>query len=60
MNIAASPVTAGSAAPLPTSDDKRLQLQTALLRKMLDLQKEEGQMLANEIQGKGSIVDIRV
>ena len=45
---------------LPTSDDKRLQLQTMLLRKSLDLQAKEGDAQANSMSGKGSIIDLRV
>ena len=57
MNIGSTPPIA---APLPTSDDKRLQLQTMLLRKSLDLQTQEGDAQGNALSGKGSIIDLRV
>jgi hypothetical protein len=57
MNIGSTPPVA---APLPTSDDKRLQLQTMLLRKSLELQTTEADNQANTMSGKGSIIDLRV
>ena len=57
MNIGSTPPVA---AALPASDDKRLQLQTMLLRKSLDLQTQEGDAQGNALSGKGSIIDLRV
>jgi hypothetical protein len=61
MTIGATPAPIGPlAAPTATSDDKRLQLQTMLLRKSLELQAKEGEAQANSMAGKGSIIDLRV
>lgn len=57
MNIGSTPPVT---VLLPTSDDKRLQLQTMLLRKSLDLQTQEGDAQGNALSGKGSIIDLRV
>jgi hypothetical protein len=57
MNIGSAPSVS---APLPTSDDKRLQLQTMLLRKSLELQSTEADNQVNSMSGKGSIIDLRV
>lgn len=60
MSIGSTPATSSVAAPLPTSNDKRMQLQTMLLRKSLELQTKESEAQANSMAGKGSIVDLRV
>ncbi|MHB8637042.1 MAG: hypothetical protein ACYC96_11295 [Fimbriimonadaceae bacterium] len=57
MTIGSTPPVA---APQPTSNDKRLQLQTMLLRKSLDLQAKETEAPTNSISGKGAIIDLRV
>ena len=59
MNIGSTTPASPVAATQPTSDDKRLQLQTMLLRKSLDFQ-AQGDEQANSMSGKGSIVDLRV
>ena len=41
-------------------DNKRLQLQTMLLRKTLDAQQQQADAILNEMQGKGQVVDLRV
>ena len=60
MNIGSTTATPPAAIKVPTSDDKRLQLQTMLLRKSLDLQTQEGDAQGNALSGKGSIIDLRV
>ncbi len=59
MNIGSTGAVPASAV-MPTSDDKRLQLQTMLLRKSLELQNKETESVANSIAGKGAIIDLRV
>lgn len=46
--------------PASSADLKRTQLQALLLRKMLDAQQVQTDQVANELQGKGQILDIRV
>lgn len=46
----------------PTSnvESKRLQLQVALLRKSLDVQKQQAEELQRMFEGKGQVLDLRV
>jgi len=60
MNIGSTGAVPAANTVLPTSDDKRLQLQTMLLRKSLELQNKETENVANSQVGKGSIIDLRV
>lgn len=60
MTIGSTLATPAVAPAIPTSDDKRMQLQTMLLRKTLELQAKEGEAQANSQVGKGSIIDLRV
>lgn len=45
---------------LESVQDKRVQLQAALLRKALDSQEQQAAELLKLIEGKGQVVDIRV
>jgi hypothetical protein len=60
MNIGSTGAVPATSPVLPTSDDKRLQLQTMLLRKSLELQNKETESVVNSIAGKGAIIDLRV
>lgn len=42
------------------TNDRRADLQLALLKKILDAQKNEAAMMQNMMDGKGQILDIRV
>ncbi len=60
MTIGSTPAQIPTASRVATSDDKRLQLQTMLLRKSLELQATEADNQAKATTGKGSIIDLRV
>ena len=61
-NVEISPATTAAAATRiePSADPKRAQLQSMLLRKMLDTQKSEADQFAKLLEGKGQTLDVRV
>ncbi|MFN8221110.1 MAG: hypothetical protein U0S12_13385 [Fimbriimonadales bacterium] len=62
MSMNVGNVTPNLAGLDPTSnvESKRLQLQVALLKKSLDVQKQQAEELQRMFEGKGQVLDLRV
>ncbi len=60
MEISSSTTAAAASRIEPTADPKRAQLQSMLLRKMLDSQKSQVEELTKSLEGKGQVLDVRV
>ena len=60
MNVSGSASASAALQGVQGSDDKRVNLQIAILRKALDAQESEAATLVNQMLGKGQVVDLRV
>lgn len=59
MNVSNNTAADNSTAARPV-ENKQVQLQALLLRKMLDSQAQQSAELEREASGKGQIIDLRV
>ncbi len=60
MNISSVQNTQAALQAVQSGDDKRAQLQMALLKKALDSQQEQASELMKMMEGKGQVLDLRV
>ncbi|MFY9235405.1 MAG: hypothetical protein WAO58_13210 [Fimbriimonadaceae bacterium] len=60
MNIGSARSSEVAIQALLAPEDKRIQLQMALLKKNLDAQQEQSAELLKILEGKGQVLDIRV
>ncbi|HWD38219.1 MAG TPA: putative motility protein [Fimbriimonas sp.] len=49
-----------AASPAQSPDQVRLAFQTTLLKKTLDMQKQQAEQMLSAFEGKGQVVDLRV
>ncbi len=54
-----NPVAPAAVQPSEQVSNKRAELQAQLLKKILDSQQQQATLAANELQGKGQLLDIR-
>jgi hypothetical protein len=60
MSVSAIPSGQPQMPPASSVEAKRAALQTALLRKSLELQDSQATQMQRETEGKGQILDLRV
>jgi hypothetical protein len=60
MNVASAQASAVTLGKIEPTENKRANLQIALLRKAMELQKESAERMTNLAEGKGQTIDIRV
>jgi hypothetical protein len=60
MNVNSVPSPDAAIAAVVSGEDKRLALQTALLRKSLESQRQQSAEIQRLVEGKGRLLDIRV
>ncbi len=60
MDVTSAANSRISPAATPTIQDKRANLQAALLKKALEAQRQQSDQVSNAIEGKGNVIDIRI
>jgi hypothetical protein len=57
---AGTQISSPAAAEAPGIESKRNALQSMLLKKALDAQRQQSEQSANAFEGKGQVIDVRV